>query len=217
MSLRPLALSLLLLPACVTGGVPLDDSGAPDTDADADADADTDADTDADSDADTDADTAADTDADTDADSDPQPTVDCGPYEVPSGAGSLYSGEGTLDMQADWWWDGCEVERRFTADGRLQCELLWAVQGSYYAWDERSLTAWYELDFAADQTQSTCPVSADQRRYTAYYQATFDWGWGEMELSWSGEPDGGFEWFSTADVTTSGRYAPFSYISVLVQ
>ncbi len=177
-----------LLSACAVGGIaPLDDTG--ETEADADA------------------------DADSDADTDPQPQVDCGPYQAPSTDGTVYSGEGSLDKRDDWHWESCEVERRFGAGGVLDCELLYHVQGDYYAWDERTLTAWFELRFEADRGQSTCAVDSTNERYTVYYESTYDWDRGEMEVSWSAEPEGRFEYFVTAEIQDLGDEAPFSYVS----
>ncbi len=210
---RLILLAALPLTACMKGGVlvPSDDTGDPQADTDADSDADTDTDTDTDTDADAD----ADADADSDADADPQPQVDCGPYEPPSSAGSVYSGEGELLMVEDWWWDGCEVERRFEGSGTLDCEILYAVEGYYYDWEEWSMTAWYALDFRADQGESTCSLEEWERRYTVYYEASFDWDHDEMELSWSDNANGGFDHFATAEIGQSGNVAPFSYISGL--
>jgi hypothetical protein len=212
---RFLPLAALLLPACMMGGVKVlpDDTGVPETDADADADADSDTDADADADADSDAD--ADADADSDADSDPQPQVDCGPVGTFSSAGSAWSGEGTLDMRDDWWWDGCEVERRYTSGGALDCEALYSVEGYYYGWDQGSWTAWYELEFRADPDQSTCVLEDWERRYTVYYQAAFNWNQGEMVLHWGSSSNGNFEYFTTADIREQGQEAPFEYISDL--
>jgi hypothetical protein len=201
------ASELRWLPACIRGGVPLHDTSAPDTDSDADADADSDSDADSDAD--------ADADADSDADSDPQPTVECGPWSVPSGAGSVFSGEGNLQEGRNWRWESCEVERRFDAAGRLQCELLWQVQGGYYEWDPGDMTAWYELMFTADETQSTCPVSGAERLITQYYQAEFNWDAEEMVLGRASSWNGTFSYFATADITLQDANHPFEYVSVL--
>ncbi len=210
---RLVLLCTISLNACTKGGVlvPTDDTGNPETDVDTDTDTDTD--TDADADGDTDAD--ADADADSDADADPTPQVDCGPYEPPASAGSVFSGEGALDMRDDWWWDGCEVERRFGGGGTLDCEILYAVEGYYYAWDERDMTAWYMLDFRANQGESTCALEEWERRYTVYYQAAFDWDHDEMELAWGESSNGNFSPFATAEIRQEGNEAPFSYISEL--
>jgi hypothetical protein len=212
--MRPLILlSLLPLCSCMMGGVAvIDDTGSPETDADTDADAD--GDTDADADADADADSDADADADSDADADPVPQVDCGPVGSFSHDGSAWSGEGSLFIYEDWWWEGCEVERRYRAGGVLDCELLWTVEGGYFWWEEWSMTAWYELQFHADETESTCPIENHERRFTTYYQASFDWDRGEMELAWSDDGDR-YEDFATAEIEQRSERANFSYISGL--
>jgi hypothetical protein len=209
---RFLLLATLTIPACMKGGIAvLDDTGQPDGDTDTDTDADGDTDADADADADTDAD--ADADADSDADSDPQ--VDCGPWRDANDSGSIWAGEGVLVINDDWHWEGCEVERRFGSGGALECELLWSVEGDYYAWDAGSWTARYRLRFVADEGASTCEVSGSERDYVGYYEAVFDWHRGEMELLWSEDGNGRFDDFTTADIEQAGNEAPFTYVSDL--
>jgi len=216
-----LCIATLLASGCGPGHLSFDD-GNPDDDtgdddvADDDASDDDTGDDDA-SDDDTGDDDAGDDDvADDDTgDDDATPQVDCGPFEPPPAgeASRVFSGEGSLDVFAGWWWAGCEVERRFAADGSLECELVWEVEGDYYAWDQNSMTARYELEFDADEGASTCTVEPDEQHQTWYYTATFHWGAGEMELGFSSDPWGNSTPWATADIEDQGDHAPFSYVT----
>ncbi len=150
-------------------------------------------------------------------DDDAGPQVQCGPYQPPGGEGRVFSGEGELEIVNDWWWQGCEVERRFGPGGVLDCELLWSVEGGYYAWDPMSWTARYELFFEADHAQSTCPIGPDEEQQTWYYRTQFDWDHDEMDIWFSeSEWDNGTFW-STAHVVDNGSVAPFSYVTGVLQ
>ncbi len=153
-----------------------------------------------------------DTGDDDTGDDDSAPMVDCGPFALPNQMGELraYAGEGALQINQNWLWNGCEVERRFV-DGQLDCEILWEVNGEYYHWDESSMTALYELEFEVDEDASTCPLEPDHHEQLWYYAAEFDWGDGQMHLAYSHEPWDDFQGWATADISEQGATAPFSY------
>ncbi len=147
-----------------------------------------------------------------DDDDDSVPMVDCGPYVAPNQMGELraYAGAGALQITQNWHWVGCEVERRFD-DGQLECEILWDVAGDYYDWDENSMTALYELEFAVDEDASTCPLEPDHHHQQWYYSAEFDWDHGLMHLAYSQSPWNNFQSWASAEITEQGATAPFQY------
>ena len=156
-------------------------------------------------------------DDDVSDDDDDVPQVECGPYQAPppGQGGRVFSGEGVLEINNDWWWVGCEVERRFDPDGSLDCEIVWEVQGYYYDWDAGDWTARYELAFEADHGGSTCAIQPDEEHQTWYYIASFDWNQDEMELGYTTNPWGNGQFWAVADIEDQGNHAPFSYVTDL--
>jgi len=160
-------------------------------------------------------DTADDDTGDDDVADDDEPQVQCGPY-VPPPAGQesrVYSGEGVLQISNDWYWVGCEVLRRFDANGQLDCELVWDVEGYYYDWDEGDQEARYHLQFYADDTSSTCNIGEDDWEQTWYYRTIFDWDHDEMDIYYDNEEWGDGSFWSVANIVDNGNAAPFDYIS----
>ncbi len=164
-------LATLLLPACDSAGVNLNEGDDPVVDGDADTDADSDTDTDSDTDSDTDTDTDSDTDTDTtgvlpDVSEDLDPDASrCESYYGTRAAGAKGYWWGEFEGSATDGWDGTihwvlYANTTWVEEGGADCEAVWSVTAlpSDVAYCADCDIGMYIQGFI-DRSQTTCEES----------------------------------------------------------